>query len=240
MVLPRTGVVINRVIPVDNFEASKPITVKLAMTVSGTNPALQVVEGYPESWSVSDISNGGKATDGTIVWNLTDLSKSADLTYVITPPRLIQSQVENFSGSFGEDQDRIGGESSISILLPYIYREAIDYDFSGSPVNGKNYPAEGKMGVHYAEGKVGVVSTVRYQTSAPDGKVPAFDAVFNFPANADFYESNPTGSTGDAYHLVGYRDDDTVGLEHRGRCNQHWAIDLRGRLVALYLRFWCW
>ena len=214
--LAANRVVINRDIVADNFEAGKPITVKLAMTVSGTNPALQVVEGYPKAWAVSNISNGGQAKDGTLTWNLTDVAKSMDLTYTITPPRLIQSQAENFSGSFGEDQDRIGGDSLITILLPYIYREAIDYDFSGSPVNGKNYPAEGKLGVHYAEGKVGKVSDVKYQTSAPDGKMPAFDAVFNFPATADFYESNPTGSTGDAYHLVGYRDDDTVGLEHRG------------------------
>ncbi|HQH74596.1 MAG TPA: hypothetical protein PK360_21145, partial [bacterium] len=119
-------------------------------------------------------------------------------------------------GSFGEYQDRIGGESSISILLPYIYRQAVDYDFSGSPVDGKNYPTEGKLGVHYAKGKVGILSDTAYKRPTADGSTPAFDQAFVFPANADFHQSNPSGTLGGAYDLDDYRDNETVGLEHRG------------------------
>ena len=81
---------------------------------------------------------------------------------------------------------------------------------------GKNYPAEGKKGVHYAQGKIGKVSNVSYWRPNADGNTPAFDSVFDFPADADFYESNPFGTFDNAYHLQGYRDDGTVGLEHRG------------------------
>ncbi|MEW6239013.1 MAG: hypothetical protein AB1656_26835 [Candidatus Omnitrophota bacterium] len=207
---------INRDITVDNFEANKPILVKLPVTVSGTIASLNVVEGYPKIWKVTDISNGGAANDGTIVWDLSNLSQSLTLTYTITPPRLIQSRVENFSGVFGEDQDRIGGDSSISILLPYIYREAVDYDFSGSPVNSKNYPTEGELGAHYAKGMVGVPSSVLYKRSTADNSTPAFDSEFAFPANADFHETNLTGTRGGSYDLDDYRDNDTVALEHRG------------------------
>ncbi len=207
---------INRDITADNFEANTPIQVNLSVSVSGTIASLDVVEGYPANWKISDISNGGIASGGTLIWNLTNLSQSLVLTYTLTPPRLIQNRVENFSGSFGEDQDRIEGDSSISILLPYIYRQAIDYNFSGSPVDGKNYPTAGELGVHYAKGMVGVPSSTAYQRPSADGSTPTFDAEFVFPANGDFHASNPNGTRGDAYDLDDYRDNDTVGLEHRG------------------------
>ena len=209
---------IDRVMSAKNFEAATPLTVTLPVSVKGSVPSLEIIEGFPKRWAVSGVSHGGVVSEGNIFWSLKNLSESAVLTYTLTPPRLLQNRVAGFSGSFdqGDGEERITGETAISILLPYLYREASDYDFSGSLVDGKNYPIGHEMDVLYAQGMDGLPSDVAYERPSGDGSTPDIGQGFDFPANADFHQSNPGGTRGGNYDFDGYRDDDEVGLEQRG------------------------
>ncbi|NPU97464.1 MAG: hypothetical protein HPY51_09630 [Candidatus Omnitrophica bacterium] len=226
---------VSRDIGADNFVANTPVPVKLQVLVAGTLPSLTVTEGIPNGWSAANISHGGVVTDGQIVWTLSNVSQSMELTYNAVPPRLIFERVAGFSGSVdsGEGEDRIAGETAISIKLPYLYREAIDYDFSGSPQNGKKYPTGAEYGVRYAQGMDGIPSDVAYTRPGDGVTTPAIDTVFNFPANADFHQGSPEMSTflSDAYTLAGYRDEGEAWLETG-------ASDTRGNLGSIDAGDW--
>ncbi|MEW6239014.1 MAG: Ig-like domain-containing protein [Candidatus Omnitrophota bacterium] len=206
---------VDRAVGAANFTANTPVPVSLKVTVTGTLPSISISEGIPEGWSVSNISNNGVVSDGNIIWTLANVSQSLTLTYNAVPPRLIRSRVAGFSGSVdsGEGEERISGDTAIAIKLPYLYRETIDYDFSGSPVNGKKYPAGADYGVRYAQGMDGIPSDVAYQRPG-DGSVPAVDTVFTFPANADFRSAIMTGGRGGSYTFEDYRDLGEIVLEH--------------------------
>ncbi|MGC9326683.1 MAG: Ig-like domain-containing protein, partial [Candidatus Hinthialibacter sp.] len=205
-----------RSIGATEFTANTPVPVSLAVTAVGSVPSLTITEVIPEYWSATNISNGGVFIDGTIYWSFLNLSESVTLTYDAVPPRLTQNQDGVFSGSVdsGEGEERIGGDTEISLDLPYLYRECIDYDFSGSPVDGKNYPTGTEYGVRYCQDMLGVPANTPY-TRPGGGSTPAIDAVFEFEAGADFYFANPEiprgGDTN--YHLAGYRDDGLISLE---------------------------
>ncbi|HOL95286.1 MAG TPA: Ig-like domain-containing protein [bacterium] len=206
---------VSRDIGADNFLANTPIPVKLQVRVTGTLPSMTLREGLPDGWSASAISNNGVLSNGEIVWSLSNLTQSVDLTYNAIPPRLVRERVAAFSGSVdsGEGEERIAGETAISIKLPYLYRETIDYDFSGSPQNGKKYPTGTEFGVRYAQGMDGIPSDTPYVRPGGGG-IPAIDTVFNFPANADFYVTTGTGGRGGTYTFEDYRDQGEVVLEH--------------------------
>ena len=218
-----------------NFKPNEALTVTLNMGVSGSFPILSVLEEYPEGWVVSDISDGGVAENGVINWTLKNLSAAKTLTYKVTPPKLTVSRVAYFAGTYdsGDGAEPVGGDTLVSVVLPYLYREAIDYDFSGSLVNGKKYPVEYGYGKHYAEGKVGVASDVVYERSAADGKTPAIDATFAFPTAADFHQANPAvpSAHGSTYSFTGYRDDGLTYMEHA-------ASDTGSNISAISLGDW--
>ncbi len=209
---------ISREMSAMHFEADTPLTISLPVKINGSIPSLEIIEGLPNNWTVSNISNNGVVSGGNIYWSLKNLSESTTLSYTITPPRLLLNRIAGFSGSFdqGDGEERITGETAISILLPYLYREAVDYDFSGSPVDGKNYPTGYELDERYTEGMDGIASAVAYERPSGDGSTPQIDLTFEFPTGADFHQSNPTGTRGDSYDLDGFRDDDEVGLEKRG------------------------
>ena len=208
--------VVSRTIGAENFEPDAAIPMSLLVTLTGSIPALEVMEDFPEGWLVSDISHGGVVSDGTIIWSLKNLTETTTLTYSITPPRLIRARVARFSGSAdsGDGPERITGDTVITILLPYVYREAIDYDFSGSPVDGRNYPTEGAYAERYTQGMDGIPTDVFYDRPTADGSTPAIDQEFVFPPDADFFQGNPAGVRGDGYTFDDYRDFDEVGMEH--------------------------
>ncbi|MBI1387517.1 MAG: hypothetical protein GC154_03620 [bacterium] len=208
---------VDRAFGADNFEANTPVPVSLFTTVTGSLPSVTVTESIPEGWEVSDISDGGVVSGGNIVWSFTNLSESKKLTYNAIPPRLIRSRTVNFAGSVdsGDGDERITGETLLTIVLPYLYREAIDYDFSGSPVDGKNYPTGTDFGVRYAEGMDGVPSDVAYTRPTGDNSKPAIDAAFTFPAGTDFHQGNPDYNRGEeGYHFEEYRDQGEVQPQH--------------------------
>lgn len=205
----------NRTIGADTFEPETSFPVTIDVDVTGSIPLTYVIESYPRGWNISGISHDGRVIeDGTIQWALSNLEESITLTYTATPPRLIRSRVANFSGSIGPigQGDRITGDTAISILLPYFYREAVDYNFSGSPVDGLNYPAESLLGVRYAQGLNGIPSDAAY--SRPSANTPAPGAVYQFPTNADFRFGNPeSGGFGGDYTFPGYRDEGEIRIE---------------------------
>ncbi|MDX9752689.1 MAG: Ig-like domain-containing protein [bacterium] len=206
---------VSRDIQAEKFEGGVPFDVNLLITVTGTVPSISVTEDYPDGWTVTNISHGGTLVNGKIIWNFSNLSETTTLSYTATPPALNRTRMADFSGSVGsgDEEERITGDSSIALLLPYLYREAVDYDFSGSPVNGKNYPTETEFKGRYAEGMDGIPSTVVYSRPTGNGSLPAIDTVFNFPAGADFHQANPQFNLGAAYVLSGYRDDGEISLE---------------------------
>jgi len=215
---------LNRDIQADTFEPSKPVSVSLLVGVTGSFPQVIISEVYPKGWRASEISDGGVDANGTITWTLKNLSAAKTLTYKATPPRLTLSRVAAFAGTFdsGEGAEPVGGETLISVVLPYLYREAIDYDFSGSPVNGKKYPIGHDYGVRYAQGMDGIPSDVWYER--PGGlETPAIDTVFVFPAEADFYVDDPGGTHGGVYDFPTYRDEGEIGLE-QGASDTHGSI----------------
>ncbi len=209
---------ISRAMSASHFEADTPLSITLPVQIKGSVPTLDVIEGFPTGWAVSNVSNGGVVSGGNIYWSLKNLSESLTLSYTTTPPRLLQDRVAGFSGSFdqGDGEERITGETAISIRLPYLYREAVDYDFSGSPVDGKKYPTQYELDVKYTKGMDGLPSNVAYVRPSGDGSTPQLNQIFEFPANADFHQSNPNGTRGGEYDLDGFRDDAEVGLEKRG------------------------
>ncbi|HQH70531.1 MAG TPA: Ig-like domain-containing protein [bacterium] len=206
---------VSRDIGADTFIANTPVPVKLQVRVTGTLPSMTVTEGLPDGWTATGISNSGVLANGEVVWPLSNLTQSVDLTYNALPPRLVRERVAAFSGSVdsGEGEERIAGETAISIKLPYLYRETIDYDFSGSPQNGKKYPTGADYGVRYAQDMDGIPSDTPYERPGGDA-VPAIDTVFEFPANADFYVTTGTGGRGATYTFEDYRDQGEVVLEH--------------------------
>ncbi len=207
---------VERTIGATSFVANTPVPVSLKINVTGNLPSLSIVEGIPEGWSVANISHNGVVSNGNIIWSFTNQSQSVTLTYNAVPPRLIQSRVAGFSGSVdsGEGEERIGGDTAIEILLPYLYRECIDLDFSGSPVNGKNYPTGYEFGKRYTQGMNGIPATTPYTRPGGVG-TPAFDTVFNFQAGADFYFANPGVARDDPnYAFEDYRDQGEITFEH--------------------------
>jgi len=204
-----------RSIGATEFKANTAVPVSLAVTAVGTVPSLSVTEVIPENWSAMDISNGGVLSNGTIYWTFLNLSASMTLTYNAVPPRLTQNQDGVFSGSVdsGEGEERISGNTEISLDLPYLYRECIDYDFSGSLMDGKNYPSGTEFKVRYCQDKIGVPAATPY-TRPGGGATPAVDTQFVFEAGSDFYFANPGTARDDTnYAFTGYRDDGLIALE---------------------------
>jgi hypothetical protein len=80
--------------------AGSTFTVTLALHVQGGLAGGGITENFPTGWAVSDISNGGKITDGHLEWvlftgeNLTDLTR----TYKVTVPSSA-SGTATFSGT---------------------------------------------------------------------------------------------------------------------------------------------
>ncbi len=213
--LAENRAVVERAIGAQNFEADTPVPVGLRVSVTGAIPSLTVTEGFPEGWLVEDISHGGVRVDGNIIWSITNLGETIDLTYKARPPRLIRARVAGFSGSAdsGDGEERVAGDTAIAMLLPYLYRESIDYDFSGSPVDGKNYPIGHAYGERYAQGMDGIPSDTPYERPG-DGSIPAVGTEFVFPAGDDFFMGNPTGGRGGTYTFDDYRDQEEIVFEH--------------------------
>lgn len=209
---------VERSLGAENFVANTPVPVSLKVGVTGTIPSMTITEGIPEGWTVGDISNNGVVSGSNIYWALTNQTQSVTLTYNAIPPRLVQERVAGFSGSVdsGDGEERISGDTAISIKLPILYREAVDFDFSGSPVDGKKYPTGSEYGVRYTQGMNGVPSDMVYVRPTGDDSVPAVDAKFDFPAGADFHQGSPAMSTflSASYDFTGYRDDGEIWLEH--------------------------
>lgn len=200
--------VAERAIEADTFEPETSVNVNLLLTAIGEVSEVEVTENFPRGWIVSNISNGGQVVaDETIEWIIDDLSEPVTLSYQVTPPRLILDRVAIFSGSI--DGERISGDTAVNILLPYFYREALDYNFSGSPVDGLNYPAEYELGVRYAEGLDGIPSDAAYSRPSDD---PTPGMVFEFPSDADFRFGNPDtlGYSDGDYAFPGYRDEGQI------------------------------
>ncbi|MDP8243189.1 MAG: Ig-like domain-containing protein [Candidatus Hinthialibacter antarcticus] len=208
--------ILERSITQEKFEADTAVPVELKVTVTGSIPSMSIIEGIPENWTASNISNGGVLSDGNIYWSFTNQSETVTLTYNAMPPRLIRNRVANFSGSAdsGDGEERIAGDTAIEIELPYLYRETIDIDFSGSPVDGKNYPAEYAYGERYTQGMDGVATDAAY-TRPGDGTKPAIDTSFTFPQDADFRFANPGAPRdNESYAFDDYRDQDEITFEH--------------------------
>ncbi|MBN2329438.1 MAG: hypothetical protein JXR73_20020 [Candidatus Omnitrophica bacterium] len=207
---------VERSIEAADFVANTPVPVSLTLSAGGAVPSLTITEDFPENWTAENISNGGVLSDGVINWSFSSLDESLTLTYDAVPPRLILNQDAIFSGSVnsGNGDDRIVGDTLLSVELPYLYRESIDYDFSGSPVDGKNYPTGTEYGVLYCQDRDGIPSDQPYERPG-DGSAPAIDAEYNFPADADFYQGSPEMSTflSEAYTFAGYRDEGEAWLE---------------------------
>lgn len=205
--------VVDRSIGVTNFEPNSEVPVSLQVTVTGNIPSMTITEGIPPNWSVNSISHGGVISGGNITWSFTNQSESVTLTYNAVPPRLIQNRVAGFSGSAdsGFGDERITGDTAVSIQLPYLYREAIDIDFSGSPIDGRNYPLGIELGERYTQGQDGIPSDTVY---ARPGGFPTIDSVFDFPAGEDFHYGNPAGGRGDTYVFDDYRDQGEIIFEH--------------------------
>ncbi len=216
--LSANRVEVGRDIQADRFEPTVSLPVSLSVGVSGTFPLVYVTDQYPDGWAVSNISDGGVDSNGIITWTLKNLSSNKTLTYTVTPPRLTMNRTEGFAGTFdtGDGEEPIGGDTQVSVILPYLYREAIDYDFSGSPVDGKNYPTGTEYAVRYTQGLDGLPSDVIYERPTGDDSVPAIDDTFVFPAGTDFHQSTPELVTahGESYNFLGYRDEGEVWFEH--------------------------
>ena len=208
--------IVDRSVGLETFEAGTPVPVSLQVTVTGSIPSMSITEGIPENWSASNISHGGVLSDGNIFWSFTNQGESVTLTYDAMPPRLIRNQIAGFSGSVdsGDGEERVTGDTAISIMLPYLYRETIDIDFSGSPVDGRNYPTGHAFGERYTQGMDGIATDVAY-TRPGDGTKPAIDTEFVFPADADFRFANPGAPRdNDSYLFDDYRDQDEITFEH--------------------------
>jgi hypothetical protein len=208
--------ILERSIALDEFEADVAVPVELQVTVTGTIPSMSIIEGIPQNWSASNISHGGVLSDGNIYWSFTNQSETVTLTYDAMPPRLIRNRIANFSGSVdsGDGEERIAGDTAIQIDLPYLYREAIDIDFSGSPVDGRNYPVGYDLGERYTQDMDGIPSDVAYVRPG-DGSTPDFDAEFVFPANADFRFATPgLPRDNESYYFEDYRDQGEITFEH--------------------------
>ncbi|MBD3266991.1 hypothetical protein GF373_10005, partial [bacterium] len=91
--------VVERDIQADEFNAEEIIPVSLNVEVTGVIPSIEIIEGFPKGWHVSDISEGGVVSDGAIIWSLKNLSATTVLTYNAMPPKLIFEEDAGFSGS---------------------------------------------------------------------------------------------------------------------------------------------
>jgi hypothetical protein len=195
-------VTIERFIDVNSFTAESSVPVRLELGVSGAVAQAVVKEQIPDRWSASDISHGGVLVDGMITWNLVDVNEDVLLTYKAVAPGLVSDVTATFSGEL--NGARIDGETTLGLLLPYLFRESVDYNFSGSPIDGKNYPTGTEKGVRYAEGLDGIPSSTMYF-------YPAFDVnEFVFPAEEDFFYSGTGVIRGSEGVTTEYRDPDEI------------------------------
>jgi hypothetical protein len=127
----------------------------------------------------------------------------------------VLNRVAGFSGSVdsGDGEERITGDTAITILLPYLYREGIDYDFSGSPVNGKKYPVEHELDVLYAAGMDGIPSEW-ILTSHSDNASRHRIRSSNSGQRADFHQGNPVTIVARWVTTLRFRDTGGSSAQH--------------------------
>ena len=210
--LPSDRADVSRDIFAESYAEGSVVDVELTLRITGALPSIDITEGLPPNWSAANISNGGTLSEGVIHWSLQNVEESITLSYQAVPPRLIQNRVAQFSGSVlsGGDENRITGDTALSLELDYIFRESIDYDFSGSPQDGRNYPLEHAFGERYTEGMDGLASDVVYARPGPEQ--PEIGSTFDFPESEDFHHG--TGQPSDPERsLPDYRDVGEIGLD---------------------------
>lgn len=196
-------VTVERFIDANDFTAEGSVPVRLELAVAGPGGQIVVTELLPERWIATDISNDGILEDGLITWTLTDISEATTLTYNAVAPALVADVIANFSGAI--NGARIEGETIVEFDLPYLFREAMDYNFSGSSVDGKNYPMGTEKGVPYAEGLDGVLSSQTYF-------YPGWDVnEFVFPADEDYHFSG-SGTVRGGDIVYDYRDPNEINI----------------------------
>ncbi|MGC9329115.1 MAG: hypothetical protein ACP5I1_15895, partial [Candidatus Hinthialibacter sp.] len=118
------------------YVAGDPITVSLI--VGGVSGALTVTETPPAGWAVSDISNGGTESGGTITWNL---NSAVTVSYVVTPPDGASEDV-TFSGAVGDVS--IFGDNSLMAPQPIgIFDHHLDIGAVGAPGDAEYIEEEG-------------------------------------------------------------------------------------------------
>ncbi|MEE8305883.1 MAG: hypothetical protein V3R81_01390, partial [Gammaproteobacteria bacterium] len=196
-------VTVERFIDADKFSAAGSVPVRLELAVAGPTGQTVITEMMPNRWSATDISNDGVIEDGLITWTLSNISEATTLTYSAVAPSLVADVIANFSGAI--NGARIEGETIVEFDLPYLFREAMDYNFSASPVDGKNYPTGTEKGVRYAEGLDGVLSSKIYF-------YPGWDVnEFVFPAGEDYYFSG-SGTVRGGDIVYDYRDPNEINI----------------------------
>lgn len=196
-------VTVDRFIDANSFTAEASVPIRLELAVSGSADQTVITELLPERWSATGISNGGILERGLITWTLADIPEATTLTYNAVAPRLVVDVIANFSGAI--NGARVEGETVVELALPYLFREAVDYNFSGSPVDGKSYPMGAEKGELYAEGLDGVLSSKAYF-------YPGWDVnEFVFPAGEDFYFSG-TGTVRDGSNVFAYRNPNEINI----------------------------
>ncbi|MBN2325710.1 MAG: hypothetical protein JXR73_01060 [Candidatus Omnitrophica bacterium] len=108
------------------YVAGDPITVTIA--VGGGSGELTVTETPPAGWTVSDVSDGGTESGGTITWSL---SSAATVSYVVTPPGGASEDV-TFNGAIGDVT--IFGDNSLTAPQPIgIFDHHLDIGAVGAP-----------------------------------------------------------------------------------------------------------
>lgn len=122
------------------YIAGDPITVSIK--IGGGSGAISVLETPPAGWVIGNISDNGKASSGTIAWNLTAGSAAKTVTYVVTPPAGTKDAAA-FSGTIGNVV--IGGNNSLTAPSPVeIFDHHLDVGAVGAAGSAEYDSTEGR------------------------------------------------------------------------------------------------
>ncbi len=109
------GMVATRLLPTVIYETEQPVTILIE--IEGDAGTVELKETPPSGWAISDISDGGSASGGTISWSFDFAGGAKTITYNVTPPSTATGMVD-FSGQLGEDDVYGNTQTKVAALLP--------------------------------------------------------------------------------------------------------------------------
>lgn len=129
--LATTFVLGERSISSSSFQGGETFGVNLTVTAEGDAQDYEIIENTPAGWTVSDISDGGSFSSGTVTWSVNLGSGSKTVSYKVSAPANA-NQSAAFSGTVGGIKTI--GANSIFYVYPALWDARVETPYKNNTV----------------------------------------------------------------------------------------------------------